>query len=260
MQTRLMSTDLHMSNSSSTRLLAALAFGVAALAVVFASCAAEPTPTPVPPTLTPVPPTPTPVPPTAAEVVAASQDAMSAEQSAWFELTQENGYLPVSGVQVSEMEGAVSGEGVDITAGASLGRLYIELQIIIVDGKLWVTNPLTGNWEDLTDPEQPIVWSLNDGINEIFDAVIEPEFIGESTGNEPYRVGSDVPATALNALFFESVTSTGNVYLEATIDRESLLVDQMTVQGSITSDDTWDTERTLTITRYGEEFTIEAPQ
>ena len=220
---------------------------------ILLACATVPTPTPVPPT-------PTPVPPTAAEVLLEARDAMTNAGSAWFEIAHENGYLPLSGVRVTELEGAVNADGADLMASASLGRLYIELQVILVDGGVWITNPLTGNWEDAGDPDQPIVWSLVDGITSIFDNVTDPEFVEDPGDGGDYVIGADVPAAIFNDLFFGSVVSQDNVYATARVDRVSSQVRELVIEGQLTSDDTWDTKRTLTISRHGESFDIKAPQ
>ena len=217
-----------------------------------AACTAEPTPTPIPPT-------PTTEPLTADFVVAESRAAMAATKSAWFQLDHIEGYLPLYGAQISEMEGSVTENGAEIVTSASLGRLYIEIQIIIVDGRIWVTNPLTGEWEETGDPDQPFVWSLTDGVTSIFDAVTDPQFIAPPDAGSVLRVGADVPSDAFNALFFDAATSGEDVYLNATIDRDTFLVEKLTIEGRMTSDDTWDTKRTLRLSRFDESFDIKPP-
>ena len=231
---------------------------VGASLVVFATttlttaCTAEPTPTPVPPT-------PTTEPLTAEFVVAESRAAMAATKSAWFQLDHINGYLPLYGAQISEMEGAVTENGAEIVTSASLGRLYIEIQIVIVDGRIWVTNPLTGEWEETGDPDQPFIWSLTDGVTSIFDAVADPDFIEPPDGAADLRVGADVPSDAFNALFFDAATSGEDVYLNATIDRDTFLVEKLEIEGQLTNNDSWDTKRTLRLSRFGESFDIKPP-
>ena len=238
-------------------ILVAFAF---ALAAGLSSCTAESVPTAVPPTPTPSPtPTPTPTPPTAAEVLLATRDAMTNAGSAWFELTHQNGYLTVSGVQVDELGGAVNKDGADLTANASLGRLYIELQIKLVDGGVWVTNPLTGNWEDAGDPEQPVVWNLVDGITSIIDNITDPEFIEPPLIGQDFRIEANPPAAVFNDLFFSSVTSPDDVYVTALIDADTYVVHELVIEGILTSSDTWETTRTLAISRYGESFDIQPP-
>ena len=238
--------------SPSRSLVVRTALAAIAAAVIVSACTAEPTPTPIPPT-------PTTEPLTAEFVVAESRTAMANAKSAWFQLDHEEGYLPLSGAQVSEMEGAVNQNGAQIDASASLGRLYIELQIIIVDGRIWVTNPLTGAWEETGDPDQPFVWSLTEGVTSIFDAVKDPRFIEPPDDGSDLRIGADVPSEGFNALFFNAATSGEDVYLDATIDRDTYLVKELVIEGQLTDDDTWDAKRTLRLSRFDESFDIKPP-
>ena len=239
--------------SSSLRTLATgTALAVFVTVALTVACTAEPTPTPIPPT-------PTTEPLTAEFVVAESRAAMAATKSAWFQLDHVEGYLPLYGAQISEMEGSVTENGAEIVTSASLGRLYIEIQIIIVDGRIWVTNPLTGEWEETGDPNQPFIWSLTDGVTSIFDAATDPHFIEPPDDGSVIRIGADVPSEAFNALFFDAATSGEDVYLNATINRNTFLVETLEIEGQLTSNDSWDTKRTLTLSRFGESFDIKPP-
>lgn len=223
-----------------------------AVAIFAAACTAEPTPTPIPPT-----PTAEPLKPEV--VVAMSRDAMAAAKSAWFQLEHEEGYLPLYGAQIAEMEGSVNENGAEIVTSASLGRLYIEIEIIILDGRIWVTNPLTGAWEETGDPDQPFVWSLTDGVTSIFDAVRDPWFVEEPGNASDFMVGADMPSEAFNALFFNAANSGENVQLSAIIDRSTNLVRELVIEGRLTDDDSLDTRRTLTLSQFDETFDIKPP-
>lgn len=238
--------------SHSRLFLVRTAFAALASAAILAACTAEPTPTPIPPT-------PTSEPITAEMVVANSREAMAAAGSAWFKLEHEDGFLPLYGAQISEMEGSVNESGAEIVTSASLGRLYIEIEIIIVDGRIWVTNPLTGAWEETGDPDQPFVWSLTDGVTSIFDAVNDPWFVGDPDDASDFTVAAEVPADAFNALFFEAATSGENVRLSAIVERSTNLVRELVIEGRLTDDDSLDTKRTLRLSRFDETFDIKPP-
>ena len=119
----------------------------------------EPTPTPAPtPTAVIQPsPTPTPVPLTPNEVRDNAIDSLVEAGSIWFLLEHENGFTEaLGGLELTRVEGAITETGMSITAEANLGRIYIEVEAILIGTNTWLTNPLTGEWELLPDEQNPI--------------------------------------------------------------------------------------------------------
>ena len=126
-----------------------------------------PTPTPIPPTPTPTP-TPTPIPPTptptsiptpepqagpppdAAEILAKSVDAMASVESFHFTTT---GSLETT-TSESEMTISVTFEGDSLSPDRTRARLtlgvsvfLLEIDIVTIGDDVYLTNPLTGEWE-----------------------------------------------------------------------------------------------------------------
>lgn len=230
-------------------------------AMLATACLGESEPTPVPPTATPTPtPTPTPVPVTAADIVDVSRRAMTEVGSAWFNLMHENGAVSLLGVNIDTLEGAANETGAELTAKASIGRLFIELDIILVGDQVWITNPLTGRWEEATDSGVDLDWNLSRGVAEIFDAISDPAFRDEPAPGAEYVIESDVSARAFDTILAGSVTSEDNVFVTAFLDPDTYLVREMTVDGILTTGDVPETRRILEFSRYGEPFVIVAPR
>ena len=140
---------------------AAVGFSLSLLTLVFAtvacSSAPDPTATPEPTAVIQPSPTPTPVPLTPDEVVENSIDSLVEAGSIWFVLEHENGFTEaLGGLELTRVEGAITETGMSIKAEANLGRIYIEVDAILIGTSTWLTNPLTGEWELLPDEENPI--------------------------------------------------------------------------------------------------------
>lgn len=241
--------------------IAAVFFGALLAALLATACLSEAEPTPIPPTPTPTPsPTPTPIPVTADDVVSSSRRAMIDIGSAWFNLEHENGAVALLGVDIDTLEGAANDQGAELTAKASIGRLFIELDIILIGDQVWITNPLTGRWEEATDSGVDIDWNLARGVTQIFDAIRNPSFRELPTPGREFVIESSVPAQAFDTILAGSVNSDDDVFVTAFVDPQTYLVREMTVDGILTTGDVPETRRILEFSRYGEPFVIVAPR
>ena len=230
------------------------------LAFLACSDALDPSPTTVPSVAIVLMPTSTPEPLHPEDVLDNAVDALSEAGSLWFVLDHKNGFTEaLGGLELRHIEGAITESGLNINAEANLGRIYLEVDAILIGKKTWLTNPLTGEWELLAQEENPIgyiqpiaaVRGILEGLNEA--TYIEPPEAGKD-----YQLRSPLRADVLKPLLGEIIPD-GIGIGEVIVDRESFEMKSARIIGALQKRDTDTTVRIIELSRYGEDFIIEPP-
>ena len=192
-------------------LSAATTFGfvsmLSASIVLACSSPPEPTPTPQPTAVVQPSPTPTPVPLIPDEVIANAISSLVDAGSIWFLLEHENGFTEaLGGLELTRVEGAITETGMSITAEANLGRIYIEVDAILIGTSTWLTNPLTGEWELLPNEENPIGFLQPiAAVRGVLEGLTSAEFIEPPEPGADYLLTSPLRAEALKSLLGEII-------------------------------------------------------
>ena len=245
-------------------LSAATTFGfVSMLVASFAlACSSppEPTPTPQPTAAVQPSPTPTPVPLIPDEVIANAINSLVDAGSIWFLLEHENGFTEaLGGLELTRVEGAITETGMSITAEANLGRIYIEVDAILIGTSTWLTNPLTGEWELLPNEENPIGFLQPiAAVRGVLEGLTAAEFIEPPEPGTDYLMTSPLKAEALKSLLGEIIPD-GTGVAEVVIDHKTFEMKSARITGALQIRDSETTVRILEMSRYGEEFVIEQP-
>ena len=229
-------------------------------AVSMIGCSSAPIPTATPvPTSTPIP-TPTPIPIAADEVVANAITALSNAGSVWFLLEHENGFTEaLGGLQLQRVEGAINEVGMSITAEANLGRIYIEVDAVLIGLDTWLTNPLTGEWEPLPNEENPIGFIQPiAAVKDVLGGLSDPQFLEKPAPGEDFLVTSPLQAEVMKSLLGDIKPDAVGVG-EVLIDDQTFEMKSARITGALQVLDTDETVRILEMSRYGEEFIIEPP-
>ena len=234
------------------------------LAFALNACSSEPEPTPIP---TPIPtaviqpsPTPTPVPLTPDEVIANAIDSLVEAGSIWFLLEHENGFTEaLGGLELTRVEGAISETGMSITAEANLGRIYIEVDAVLIGTSTWLTNPLTGEWELLPDEQNPIGFLQPiAAVRGVLEGLTAAEYLESPETGKDYQITSPLRAEALKSLLGEIIPDVTGV-AEVVIDHQTFEMKSARITGALQIRDSDSTVRILEMSRYGEDFVIEQP-
>ncbi len=239
--------------------LALLAF-LGAQAALACSSAPEPTVQPTPTVAVAPSPTPTPVPPNPNEVVGRASAALVEAGSVWFLLKHQNGFTEaLGGLELTRVEGAINDYGMSINAEANLGRIYIEVDAVLIGTDTWLTNPLTGEWELLPQEENPIGFLQPiAAIKGVLDGLEDAEFIEPPESGEDFLITSPLKAEALASLLGETRPN-GVGVAEVVFDHQSFEMKSARITGALQLRDTDETVRILEISRYGETFDIKPP-
>ena len=236
---------------------------VSMLSMVIASACAnspDPTPTPQPTAIAQPTPTPTPVPLEPDEVVSNAIDSLVEAGSIWFLLEHENGFTEaLGGLELTRVEGAITETGMSITAEANLGRIYIEVDAILIGTSTWLTNPLTGEWELLPDEDNPIGFLQPiAAVRGVLEGLTSADFIEPPEPGVDYLITSPLKAEALKSLLGEIIPD-GIGVAEVVIDHETFEMKSARIKGTLQIRDSDSTVRILEMSRYGEAFVIEQP-
>ena len=224
------------------------------------SSAPEPTPTSQPTAVVQPSPTPTPVPLEPDEVIANAIDSLVDAGSIWFLLEHENGFTEaLGGLELTRVEGAITETGMSIAAEANLGRIYIEVDAILIGTSTWLTNPLTGEWELLPNEENPIGFLQPiAAVRGVLEGLTSAEFIEPPEPGVDYLMTSPLKAEALKSLLGEIIPD-GTGVAEVVIDRDTFEMRSARITGALQIRDSDSTVRILEMSRYGEKFLIEQP-
>ena len=177
----------------------------------------------------------------------------------WFVLNHENGFTEaLGGLELQHVEGAITETGMSIQTEANLGRIYIEVDAILIGTNTWLTNPLTGEWELLPEEENPIGFLQRSRRSRRSQRVNQAEFIVPPEPGEDYQLTSPLKAEALKSLLGDTIPGSVGI-AEVVIDHLSFAMKSARIAGALQTRDTDQTVRILEMSRYGEEFTIEPP-
>ncbi len=239
-----------------------LFFALMLVSMIVVACSSEPDPTPtlVPTEIVEPTATPTPVPLKPDEVLQKANEALAAAGGVWFVLNHENGFTEaLGGLELQHVEGAITETGMSIQTEANLGRIYIEVDAILIGTSTWLTNPLTGEWELLPEEENPIGFLQPiAAVQGVLKGLTQAEFIVPPEPGEDYQLTSPLKAEALKSLLGDTIPGSVGI-AEVVIDHLSFAMKSARIAGALQTRDTDQTVRILEMSRYGEEFTIEPP-
>lgn len=200
---------------------------------------------------------------TAQEILDETATAMADISSVGFVITQEGAEVPIDdgGLVIfvsADGRFAAPGSADAIVAVEALGAAT-EIGAVAIDGTVWITNPLTGKWEEAPaaftfDPAQ--IFAAEVGLPALLsDGITDPVPDSPTPTDGSYTVTGDVDPQRIVDLtggLVNDVTDT-----EILIDAESFLIDSLSfsvdVDGSVSS---WN----LVMSDYGADVTIEPPE
>lgn len=229
---------------------------VLTLLLVLAACGGGEEPTSTPP------PTPTP-PPRPEDVIAASIDAMAQVNSFRYILENEGGETPISnGLGLRRAEGfMIRPDGLYAEIDAVFAGLVLRLEVIGADGKTYMTNPISGEWQVFETALNPLAFfDPAEGVPRVLRGM-EDLLFGEPTefgGRPVHAITGRAPAEA--AQFMAGSFAEGSILdIEVLIDTETHELLKAFLDGRLTVDEPEGVSRTLQFSEFGATFEIEPP-
>ena len=227
-------------------LLAGLSF----LPLFLAACGVPPTPTPEPP-------------PDPRALLDQAAERLVALRTVAFDLQHQEGSTQLfPGVEMTRAFGeAEIGTGFRFTVEARLGSSYFETHAVVLDGRTYMTNFLTGNWEEVAPGSLPFNFTdVGRSLADILENVREPELAGEEPidGREAYRIRGNSWSQDLRVL----VPNAGDGYdivMELWVARTSGALTYATLTGPLVDTDVPEVVRTLSLTGLDQPVEIAIP-
>ena len=232
-----------------------LSFTVVALAAMIVACG-QVTPTP----------TATPEPVDPKKELQRTVERLMSLQSASFDLEHIVGSTNIlPGVIMHRAYGsAVVPDKFDVTVESELlfPRSYLEIRMISIEDKAYMTNVLNGEWGEVAPGSLPInLTRFGNTLAAIVETVQEPELVEqeELDGMEAYRIAGVVLSEDLTVLVPTAATGY-QVMLDIWIDKETATLRQALITGQVVVTDLPEAQRKLTLDDIDQPIIIEAPE
>lgn len=211
-----------------------------------------------PPTSTPVP-TPTPI--NVEDLLRRSGEATSRLNAFHFRLEHnDEGSTPFSdALDVTEAEGyVVSPDRISISfSGRFSGRFAMRASLITIGADSYMTNPLTGNWEEVAAEVSPLgFFDPQQGIGAMMTDLRSP-VLASNTDSE-FVIEGNLDALALRPLLGDAAQD-GVVRVEVTLDKDTLYMKKAVIEGRATAGEPDGVVRTIILSRFDEPISISPP-
>ena len=225
-----------------------------ALILVGCGHSPQPDPTAVPP------PTPTPI--DVAGLLARSGEATGALETFRFQLEHnDRGGTPLTeSLTVTEADGTVvSPDAVSVEFAGTLGSFAVRSSLITLGDDSYMTNPLTNAWEQVAREVSPLgFFDPQRGIGSMMTEVNSPVLAEKS--DESYVIEGSLPVEALQPLLGSSLMEGNTVDVRLTIDTDNLFLQRAILDGRLTVSEPDGVVRTITLSEFNEQVTIEPPK
>ena len=164
----------------------------------------------------------------------------------------------VRGLAMERAEGnVVVPDEIDARVNASVGPVNAEIGIIVADGQGYLTNPLTGRWEE-EDISVADVFDLQTGVTSIMRSAQEPEVTGSESidGVSTYRVEATLPSSELSLI--PGVRQSQTLEATAWLGVDDPLVHRVRIVGAMFDEN--ESTVTLDLSDFDQPVEIEPPQ
>ena len=199
----------------------------------------------------------------AREVLTHAAERFEALDSFHFTMDHRGGGTPIAmGLEMERVEGdAVAPDRLSAVIEANISGLFFEVSTIAIGDSTYLTNPFTGEFEDISDAITPGgFFDPARGVGAIIGGAREATLIGETfLGDVPvFHLAGKVDSESLRSI---SGSAVEGIVLDAEIwvGMDDFLVRQLTLDGRITEEEVDGIVRTITLSDFDQPFTIEAP-
>ncbi|GAB4249651.1 MAG: hypothetical protein Kow00122_07150 [Thermoleophilia bacterium] len=200
-----------------------------------------------------------------AQVFSESVTAMQAVKSFHFtyEVTKPEGAAPAQGSEIVRIVGDVTAEGrMRAVIDVETNGVPLQLQFVAAGQTHYVQDPTSQKWQSLPAQFSPVgKINLNTGTIQILQRIAKPEYVAEESVGDvsTYHLKGSVAATDVAAI--AGATSTTEPFAgDVWIGVNDHLVRRIQLVGAATSSENPATLRTIELSKFNEDVTIEPPQ
>jgi hypothetical protein len=202
--------------------------------------------------------------PTAQEVRTRAADATTQLKSFRFTLEVLGGTMPLGvGLGATSVDGAVAApDRLHMTVKARAANMAVEMRVVGIGDRQFLTNPLTGQWQDATgtlslprllDPERGLAATIRSA------AGLEKRGRQSQGGVDTFHLAGPVPAAALAQLVGAAQPASGDVQTELWVGVGDYRPRRARLVGPIVAGEAAGLERVLTLSELDAAVQIEAP-
>jgi len=184
---------------------------------------------------------------------------MQAVETLRYEIELSGAPITLLGVELRSARGQYAApEASQAVLGAAIGGLVIELGTIAIGGTSWVTNPLTGDWDEYTGSRAfnpAIIFDPELGWRPLLTQDISDARLLEPVPDDRFVVAGTAAGSRVEVLTAGLVESQP-VSLQLDIDRATSLVTRMEFT---TTGEAGETRWLLELSEFGSEVSISPP-
>ena len=175
--------------------------------------------------------------------------------------THDSGHTTLSGaLQLTRAGGFVATDGLDLEAEASIGRMFVKVEAVVIGQQTWMTNPITGVWSEIAPEDSP--FAFLDPVKLVADILGDTQQavypVNDQSSSGDTEISGLIPAKSLASLVGSvDPDATPNVLL--TIDSTSNLLKKIVIFGVVQAEDEPGTMRVITLSKFDEPSTLEPP-
>ncbi len=200
--------------------------------------------------------------PSPESIVERTTTETGAQKSFHFKLEVENPAPSSSGLSLTFADGdIVVPDRLQAKVAGTFNGIPITTQIVFAGPMQYLLNPLSKDWQSFSTDTSPIAFfSPAKGVLAAVKGATDLELAGTRTvgGVESYRLVGKLKARYVSD-FLGNEPSEREADAEIDVGKDDGLVRELTLSGPIAADEPDNAKRTLTLSRFNEQVTIEAP-
>ena len=162
------------------------------------------------------------------------------------------------GFDISKAQGDIQKPNkLRINAEIISNNFLIKLSYLSMDNNYWITNPISFEWVETSQDDNPFK-NINpvNILSDIFSEIENPAII--SYQNYDYEISADINSENLKSLVGDIIVTNKNVRLSLNINQDGI-VDSIKIYGIVQPNDSIDTQREIKFERWNENLKWETP-
>lgn len=195
---------------------------------------------------------------TPSEIVQMAQLAIGDVQNFTFELVHKKGYIDLgNGLNLIHAHGYTSQNDFEIFTESTLGRSLIKSDAVVIAGRTWITNPITGKWSEIPPDDSPINF-LNPTVlmKNILTNLSDLQLLGSD--DSIYEVSGETYSDSFESLV-GLVKAGEKIKIEMKINKLSNYLEEVSINGQIQLNDEDDFERVIYFSKYNQAKMLTPP-
>ena len=196
-------------------------------------------------------------PPDPGSLLEESWTAMAAVETASFEMTRSGAPVTIEGFEFASAVGRYAAPAsAEAVLRVKAGDITVEMGTISVNERTWLTNPLTGRWEELTPGtgfNPAVLFDPETGWTALLADLTDVSLV--ATGQGTHHLTGNIPGERVNTLT-AGIAEAQSVLLHLWLDDSTGLITRLELS---TTGEAGVSDWVLVLTDYGEPVQIEPP-